>query len=899
MMIHSQTTPLRVVVTFEDWEAARVATSISRGTIVKQYGRRLVIDLGRNVSFSDDARWIKGELNKVLDVELDSLITPTEEERVIEWNLLDAEPYGIYAESAWGLTNSTPQVVVAVLDTGMPSAAGNVFHNMQAGYDFISDPYISLDGDGRDSNASDPGTGGPECPEPSWHGLKTASILAARHDSPVRGVAQNCTLMSVRVLGLCSTGYASDVGDAIVWSAGGLINGVLTNLAPARVISMSFSGIGPCPSYLQSSITQAVSLGALLVAAAGNGGVDASEFFPANCKGVMTVAATTRGGMLAGYSNFGLNIALSAPGGDEADPIMMLSMVGGGQGTVFGMGTSFAVAQVAGVAAMVASLQGGPEDVLNCTLPFGTAQCCGRGILSAKRILQFAGGAPKKWGGEQWANGTFDSGAQLSVMAAQYYLYDHSIVNSGRPSGWKRGDYYQQSCVSGAYPYTSNVAVVNDIFAYQITCPAFLYVCAVYYQWYSTNELCGFYFDCCDVSGALYFVSQVVSSSLCVTLNSQGSVAGFTGWESGVLPANSWQGFPGFFNFGWSYSTGVAISTYGSTATYSKKASSSSIVSVSQSCFSYSVDSSFTWYISGFHGWGGSLLDEVSIYCSKICDYCPAGKYSGYGDATCSSCPSGTYSGSGAATCQPCSSITCGSNQYLQGCGGTLVGMCTACSTSCPTGQYLSGCGGLSAGSCISCAGCSSGYYRNGCGGLSMGTCSACAVCSVGYYSGGCGVQGPGVCNSCASGSMANSTGMSTCILCSLGSYASSQSSSVCSNCNPGNFANLTGSTTCTLCSPGSFVSSQSSSVCSNCNIGTFANLTGSTTCAICLPRTYAMNTGLSICSPCNAGSYGTGSGYSVCLQCSTGTYASSSGLSLCMKCIPGTYAIGPAASSC
>ena len=94
----------------------------------------------------------------------------------------------------------------------------------------------------------------------------------------------------MRVLGLCSSGYASDVADAIVWSAGGVINGLHSNPAPASVISMSFAGRGGCPSYLQSAVTQALVRGAILVSAAGNQGLNTTDYFPANCNGVMAIS---------------------------------------------------------------------------------------------------------------------------------------------------------------------------------------------------------------------------------------------------------------------------------------------------------------------------------------------------------------------------------------------------------------------------------------------------------------------------------------------------------------------------------------------------------------------------------------------------------------------------------
>jgi serine protease len=97
------------------------------------------------------------------------------------WNIKDGEPYGIRVERIWQITNSTPDVVVAVVDSGFASAALDVFLNVVPGYDFISDAELSLDGDERDEDATDPGDYGPDCPMSSWHGTR-CSILAARHD---------------------------------------------------------------------------------------------------------------------------------------------------------------------------------------------------------------------------------------------------------------------------------------------------------------------------------------------------------------------------------------------------------------------------------------------------------------------------------------------------------------------------------------------------------------------------------------------------------------------------------------------------------------------------------------------------------------------------------------------
>ncbi len=97
----------------------------------------------------------------------------------------------------------------------------------------------------------DNGTVDYDCLTPSWHGTKVASILAARHGSGVYGTAYNASIMSVRVLGRCSSGYANDITDAIVWAIGGAITGMQINPRLAHIVSMSLSGVELCPSYLQ------------------------------------------------------------------------------------------------------------------------------------------------------------------------------------------------------------------------------------------------------------------------------------------------------------------------------------------------------------------------------------------------------------------------------------------------------------------------------------------------------------------------------------------------------------------------------------------------------------------------------------------------------------------------
>ena len=184
--------------------------------------------------------------------------------------------------------------------------------------------------------------------------------------------------MPVRVLGRCKSGYANDVADAIVWASGGRIDRLSDAADAAQIIAMPFSGRGPCPSYLQSAVTEALGRGVVLLAAAGNSAADSADFFPANCVGVVAVAASTRQGELAAYSNMGTNVALAAPGGDAQNPILTLSTDDSASALILaaGVGTSFSVSFVAGVVGLglsmpdrdIAALMQQQCDVATCVL---------------------------------------------------------------------------------------------------------------------------------------------------------------------------------------------------------------------------------------------------------------------------------------------------------------------------------------------------------------------------------------------------------------------------------------------------------------------------------------------------------------------------------------------------
>ena len=615
-LLHYCAESLRVVVTFQSAEDRLRAVPPPEASLLKSFGRRHVLLLKEN------------NAAEIAEAYAPVAVVSVEEDLPVLSSGQVASAAGKLGVAALENYTTTRNATVAVLDTGFPRYA--------EGYDFVSGTEISGDGDARDPDASDPGD--TTCP-PSWHGAKMANL--------VREVAPQATLASVRVLGACSSGYASDVADGIVWASGGAILGLGTIASQAQVISMSLVGSGACPSYFQSAVNQAMALGSVLFAAAGNEGGDLKDYFPASCVGVQPVGAITADDLIAPYSNWGPT-AVYAPG-----DVTVLVDNGTATWEEQGTGTSLATAQAAGLAARFLLL-GVPVRLMQ---PREWTR--GEGILDAAEAVA-------------WLNSKRDKANATDEWVG--FLNNHQVQ---APAYWYakycQADYFVTSVKLW---YGGNCGSTTDI---KIICTQ---------KWGTTVQ-------------PPFFLTLATGGA--ATGSEMTSSKGFNSLKYADDGSNQQSTY--FYNGATEYTPGALSST----AQYTLKSCGSQYISGLQYlgvdntgtcingldvvCGSITCSTSCPEDTYMSDGTCNVERDRVCTGCNKTCG-------NGWYNKDCG--------GNSSGSCTICDATTCGAGNYRSGCGALSGGACTACGT-CPAGQFRTECSGLSAGSCATS--CAAGYY--------------------------------------------------------------------------------------------------------------------------------------------------------------------------------------------
>jgi thermitase len=276
---------------------------------------------------------------------------------------------------AWDVTTGQAATRVAILDCGIFSESSTYpSPDGLPGHPDLRGKVIA------EQNFTDAATGTDDYCD---HGTLMAGIAGANTNNGVgvAGVGFNVSLLNGKVLNDNGDGLDSWVANGIIWA---------TN-SGANVISMSLGGDGPCSATIQTAIDYAWNNGAVIVAAAGNGGVDGvGDPFaenPANCAHVIAVGAIDQNDNRATFSNYGAAVGLAAPGVNVYSTDFI-----GQYGNV--SGTSPATPHVAAVAALLKSTAYGSSN---------------QAIV--QRLYQTA--APIAGTGSTWAYGRLDAAAAV------------------------------------------------------------------------------------------------------------------------------------------------------------------------------------------------------------------------------------------------------------------------------------------------------------------------------------------------------------------------------------------------------------------------------------------------------------------------------------------------------
>jgi subtilisin family serine protease len=256
----------------------------------------------------------------------------------------------ISAISAWAKTTGSSKVVVAVIDSGVDYTHQDLMNNIwvrppdiaqytDAELGTIDDTYgfnaVNDNGDPMDQNG---------------HGTHCAGIIGAEGGNQlgITGVNWKVEIMPLRFIDASGSGSTKDAIKAINYVIDRKRAGV-----NVRIISASW-GSTMYSKALEDAIREAGKEGILFIAASGNASADAdrSPHYPASydLPNIISVAALTRNDQLASFSNYGAKrVHIAAPGAE-----ILSTWLNGDFREA--SGTSMATPEVAGVAALVLSV---------------------------------------------------------------------------------------------------------------------------------------------------------------------------------------------------------------------------------------------------------------------------------------------------------------------------------------------------------------------------------------------------------------------------------------------------------------------------------------------------------------------------------------------------------------
>ncbi len=251
----------------------------------------------------------------------------------------------------------------------------------------------------------------------SQHGTHVTSVLFGQPGTPVEGLAPGCSGLIAPVFTQRPDGHLASASQT------DLARAVLQAVEEgAHVINISGGELaeeGQAADFLRDAVRQAVEAGALVVAATGN---DACECLhvPAALPGVLSVGATDTAGRPLDRSNW--SESLVGKGLVAHGWRVLGALPGGGVGPL--SGTSFATPLVAGVAALLLSLQRRhlghiDTEAVREALLVSARPCDPAATVDCRRLL----------------TGTLDVPGAVAWLRSSWSATAPSLVHSSPPKG--------------------------------------------------------------------------------------------------------------------------------------------------------------------------------------------------------------------------------------------------------------------------------------------------------------------------------------------------------------------------------------------------------------------------------------------------------------------------------
>lgn len=180
----------------------------------------------------------------------------------------------------------------------------------------------------------------------STHGTLVAGVAAATGNNSVgvAGVNWYSSILPIQALDDDGIGDSFTVANSIYYAAD----------RGADVINLSL-GTEQTDPYMRQAVQYAIGKGSVVVAAAGNDGCDCIAY-PANYPEVIAVGASEPSGAIAGFSSFGSNLDIIAPGQNMASPTWIKTNATTAYSSSVA-GTSFAAPFVSGLLGLARNYQ--------------------------------------------------------------------------------------------------------------------------------------------------------------------------------------------------------------------------------------------------------------------------------------------------------------------------------------------------------------------------------------------------------------------------------------------------------------------------------------------------------------------------------------------------------------